>query len=42
MGRTKMLAEVPLLDKEGVRGWLIRVLDSVPTTPCPSSAEEGS
>jgi hypothetical protein len=30
-----MLAEIPLLDKGGVRGWLIRVLDSVPTTPCP-------
>jgi hypothetical protein len=29
----KMLSLIPLLDKEGARGWLTCELDSVPTTP---------
>ena len=33
---------IPLLDKEGARGWLTRAPDSAPTTPTPFSAEERS
>jgi hypothetical protein len=31
--KMKMLSLIPLLDKEGARGWLTCELDSIPTTP---------